>query len=126
MTPDKQSLVVRLEAMAVEREALAKRQKTNASFSLAEGSNNIARIEDELARAHEVIAADLRAAAKAVRASQWRPIAEAKQLGVERCIVGKRVRGWHWSQKETTFLYVAIQDGYTHYFIVPAPPEVGG
>ena len=68
-------------------------------------------------------AADLRAAAQAVRAMEWRPIADApKDAG--KWMVGR----YHseWQQKETGYLDTAIEDGYTHYFIVPAPPEVGG
>lgn len=68
-------------------------------------------------------ASDLRAAAQAVREREWRPIAEAPR-DAGKWVVG-RYRS-EWQQKETGYLDIAIEDGYTHYFIVPAPPEVVG
>lgn len=73
---------------------------------------------------------DLRAAAQAVREREWRPIGEAP-LKVE-----LRVGAWaddgdggnrSWFSPSGFYeKNQAIKQGYTHYFIVPAQPEVGG
>lgn len=69
-------------------------------------------------------AADLRAAAQAVRAMEWRPIADAPDD--KPLLIGKWAER-DWMEPVGTFSKLAAQRlGYTHYFIVPAPPEVGG
>ncbi len=138
MSPSSE-LAARLEKMAVERESLGKRQRTNASFSLADGCPNIARIEGELAMAHEVVAADLRAAAQAVREREWRPIAEAPKDGTE-------ILTWVGGVAEPFKYICRWSDSYsihglggnwtdglcnmgievTQWMPLPAPPEVGG
>ena len=53
----------------------------------------------------------------------WRPIAEAPKDS--HVIVGKLHRGkWEW--KPTQFVNVAMEDGYTHYLVVPPPPAKEG
>lgn len=53
---------------------------------------------------------------------QWRPISEAPKDARE-WIVGKYNKSGKWTWKPTSYLEIAVEDGYTHYFLVPPPPE---
>lgn len=99
------------------------------SSELAARLENQANAYDMLALGSEDVdmaqhAADLRAAAQAVRSMEWRPITDAPDN--KPLLIGK----WFerdWMEPVGTFSKLAAQRlGYTHYFIVPAPPEVGG
>ena len=127
MTPDRQTeLAARLEAEALKWDARQREAIQMHEWSKRQQNDSLENMWRHNAADAAIHAADLRAAAQAVRASQWRPIAEAKQLGVGWCIVGKWVNGKLWSQKETAYLDIAIEDGYTYYFVVPVPPEAVG
>lgn len=52
-------------------------------------------------------------------ARRWQPIESA---GVPPLLVGKWHRG-KWTWKQTEFVTVAIEDGYTHWSAIPAPPK---
>ena len=52
-------------------------------------------------------------------ARRWKAI-ESAPKGI--VLVGKWHRGvWTW--KQTEFVHVAIEDGYTHWTLIPAPPK---
>lgn len=72
--------------------------------------------------------ADLLAAAEVVERSEWRPISDLPS-GVALGLVG----GWfsrefstqkEWRTDKYWMSDRAISSGYTHYFVLPAPPEV--
>ncbi len=71
------------------------------------------------------LSADLLAAAEVVERSDWRPI-EPKKMDLEQgvvCAEWSDQRGWFVCPQMMTPGYAARR-GYTHYFALPAPPEV--
>lgn len=55
-------------------------------------------------------------------ARRWKPMTEEALLHATPVLVGRWHRGaWCW--KQTYFVAVAIEDGYTHWQPIPAPPQ---
>jgi len=78
---------------------------------------------DELANSAHTPTDSWQAVADAVlqthEARRWQAIESA---GVPPLLVGKWHRG-RWVWKQTEFVTVAIEDGYTHWAPIPAPPQ---
>lgn len=130
MSPSSE-LAARLEKMAVTREWIAQQRSQEAHVSECEGLGTIAKIERQLSEEHAKVAADLRAAAQAVREREWRPISEAPkdEWGVlafvptyyqGRGAVIKAI--WLDGEWYDNFAHTVEP---THYRPLPAPPEVG-
>ena len=67
--------------------------------------------------------ADLLAAADIVERAEWRPIPAKLEIPEDGILVGKWVEGEWWTEKVDLFDW-AINAEFTHYFHIPAPPEV--
>lgn len=68
----------------------------------------------------------LRAAAEIIRESGWRPIAEAED-GVKLDVVGQHTKAVKsgWLRGLGYYKAEAIRDGFTYFFMYPAPPQEG-
>ena len=115
-------LAARLEAKAATEELVARcLLRSAAALHPVHDIDRVSKsaYEGEKAAQH---AADLRAAAQAVRASQWRPISEAPKD--EECLVGRKSwtdNAWFWDK--CRWHPEAMWRDWTHYLPLPAPPE---
>jgi len=132
-------LAARLEARAVDMEKSAKDWQAGSVYQQALPNHQVAKAFESFAERDTQHAADLRAAAQAVRAMEWRPIAEAPKDGTE-------ILTWVGGVAEPFKYICRWSDSYsihglggnwtdglcnmgievTQWMPLPAPPEVGG
>ena len=86
----------------------------------AHGETLAQEAEDKWTERH---ATDLLAAAEVVERSEWRPISGKLEIPEEGILVGKWVEDEWWTEK-VDCLDWAVNAEFTHYYPIPAPPEV--